>query len=359
MKILYQFLFCTILLTLITSCEKEEQPESNNENNTNNTSHKDNLYTGSITDISQSDTNCFSYPGNYTFPTYEHEDQQFSYPTLNYENDQEIIYYYTNAPTSEHQLIRYNLQTEQKVVLQNNVGIQSQPHWKNGTIVYNDEQKVTVIDENGGLTDQIQTNVRTQTPRIDEHNNRLIWGEINPNASNQPCLIRTYSLDTQTSQIYYTSGFGFNGGFHFYIDFAPDGQMIFNRFNNTLSYTVESTQSTVGVLDLESYFEVGLIRGLCWSRTSDALYFSVFDEEYGGGIYKLDFENNTLTRLVEHCPSKYYLNLSVSENDDFLIAQRMDSDRITDNQGDTHFISNSTIYKINLSTLEETMLDLE
>lgn len=333
----------TLLVFLgLFSCTKDAPPiENYTEGSSIKTSE---LYSGNITDISESDTGCYNFTSGSTGVFPDQDTIQYTRPRINYNNNNEFIYIEYNTITYQSKLVKYNLNTNNKTILKNNVSFNSQPDWKNSLILYENNGEIKIIDETGVDIQSIQTNSGIES---------LIFGENDNIYLIQNNTIKSINLNSGNSVNHFSTHQNWIGNLI---------QLDINELNSNLLCTNLDTiiavnvdiNATAPLITLQDYFEFGGTPDYCWSRNEQGvLYFSVTSNGIMGGLYKLDLKNESLTRLIEYCTSKTYYNISVSSNDEFIIADRGDYDNYNNDK-----TLNYSIYKIDLNTLEETKINL-
>lgn len=88
------------------------------------------------------------------------------------------------------------------------------------------------------------------------------------------------------------------------------------------------------------------IFGLCWSKKQNRLYYS----RIGSGIYSYSFENGRSELVVRSCASKAFTHLSISSDENHLLARREIYSDYNNESSDCHVQEVLTL--INLQTLE-------
>lgn len=103
----------------------------------------------------------------------------------------------------------------------------------------------------------------------------------------------------------------------------------------------------------------GSTGGICWHPSELYFYVSYLNGE-GTGLYRIDVNSLNSIQLIDYCKKRYEA-ISVSSDGQYLIGERIDSYLEKDAEGNITgtIMERSSIYLIDLQTLEETKIDLE
>lgn len=306
------------------------------------------------------DGECYSFgelpPLNY----FSNERFQYQTPYFNPNNDNEFVFNYKDFELDEYKLMKYNIQTGVKTVLVENVKIISQPKWsRKGWIafdnVFNQNYQIWVVKDNGDSLIQFTTNVANLFPVWDAVGDCLFW-------QHSPVLgIPSYFLKRDLFGTNLDTVLNSNDpsmGWVTYNDVTIDNLLISKTIignQNHIGFTNLNSPNFVSLVSLDNLNLVGL-EGLCWSNNSQTAYFTI----YKNGLYKLNVNNGTYTKLISFCDSKRYKSISCSSDGKKLIGERIDSYLVKDGDGNPtgQIMEKSHIYIIDLETLKETKINL-
>jgi len=284
---------------------------------------------------------------------------QYQTPYFNPNNNNEFVYNYKDYELNEYKLMKYNIQTAVKTELASNVKIINQPKWsRKGWIafdnVYGANYQMWIVKDNGDSLTQFTTNTSNLFPAWDATGDNLYW-QHSP-VLGIPYYLFKKGLYSSIVDTVMRDG-DINEGYSAYNDISIDNKIIskVGIGNKThIGYTDLNNISFTSLIDLEQSNLIGL-RGLIWSNNSQIAYF------LHGGLYKLNIASKKHTLLMDFCETKKYIKISCSSNGKKLIGERVDSYIKKDVNGNItgQIVGNSTIYLIDLETLEETKINLE
>jgi len=307
------------------------------------------------------DDECYSFNNLPNLTYFSNERFQYQTPFFNPNNDNEFVFNYKDFELDEYKLIKYNLQTGEKTVLAEYVKIISQPKWsRKGWIaldnVYNQNYQIWIVKDNGDSLSQLTTNIYNLFPVWDSSGDNIYW-QHTPVLGIPYYFLKQNAYGTSSDTVLYPNGA--NSGYAAYNDVSVDNQLIAKTGignQNHIGITNLNNPSFVSLLNLDNSNLVGL-EGLCWSNNSQTAYFTI----YKNGLYKLNINNGSYTKLIEFCDSKRYKSISCSSDGKKLIGERVDSYLVKDGEGNPtgQIMENSSIYIIDLETLQETKINLE
>lgn len=309
----------------------------------------------------ETSNNCENFP-NLFMSYFSNEGCQYQAPCFNPNNSNEIIYIYQEL--GKRQLMKYNLKTFQKtIIVEQRIG--GQPKWnKQGRIAFTTiglsgyVEHIFTIKDNGDSLTQTTINTANYDPVLG-NDNSLYW-QHSPTLGHPYFFLRKKGIDTDT--ILYDSGQ--NYGFCRNGDISINNQLIAHTLiNNKNHIGIASINNDelnfVGIIDLEKDFDYDRTDGLCWNNLGSVFYFSITGGDKRG-LYKGNL-NGSYQLLLSYCDKKRYTILSHSPNANLLISERVDSRLELDstNSPTGKIITNSSIWLINLETLEEIKINFE
>ncbi|MFZ6050843.1 TolB family protein [Halocola ammonii] len=310
----------------------------------------------------ETDAECYEFPFlNISY----FSDSRFQYqaPHFNPNNGNEFVYFYMDHEQGEYLLMKHDLSTGTNTeIISSNYKIYRQPKWsRKGWIAFTRApdyvDHIFMVKENGDSLTQVTQNVGNYDPAWDSTGENLYW-QHSPNLA-IPYYLLTKPLHSSLppDTVMHTSGE--NHGRATHNDISIENRIICRTsINNDLSLGYASLEdfNFTELIDLADSDLIGLT-GLTWSNNDQTVYFTVANK----GLYKLSVNSGQYTKLINHCDSKDYKNISCSPDGTKMIAERVDRHLEKNEAGNPtgNIIENSSIYMIDLSTLEETKINLD
>jgi len=307
------------------------------------------------------DTECYEFP-TLDWSFFSKERYQYQTPYFNPNNTNEFVYNYKDFELNEYKLMKYNIQTGVKLELISDVKIISQPKWsKKGWIafdnVFNQNYQMWIIKDNGDSLTQLSTSEYNIFPTWNLSGNKLYW-QYSPVLGHPYYFVNKELNNSVLDTIMYTNDV--NNGYTSYSEIGNNNILITNTYINNqehLAYTDINNISFTSLFNTFQEFETDFCRGLTWSNDNKIVYFSIPNK----GLFEINIFTKKYTLLIEYCDSKRYNKISCSPDGKRLIGERIDSYNIKDAEGNAtgEIVQNSSIYLINLETLEEAKINLE
>lgn len=342
-KMKQNYLFIVLLFIGLLACRKDKQP---------------------ISCPVINDSKCLAFDWgdnqNIGLSWFSSERLQYQTPYFNPNNDNEFVYNFKDYELGQYKLMKYNLQTGVKTELANNVKIITQPKWsRKGWIafdnVFNNNYQISIIKDNGDSIKEITENKYNLFPVWDATGNNLYW-QHSP-VLGHPYYFVKQNLNTSIRDTILQNGDAHNG----YVSLAE-----FSKSNKLIAKTHILNKASIGLatnsfdfsslINLSTAF-LNTLTGLTCLYDSETAYFTI----YHNGLFKLNIQTGNYTKLIEFCDTKRYKSISCSSDGKRLIAERVDSYLAKNNDGKPtgQIVENSSIYLIDLETLEETKINLE
>lgn len=339
----YNLLILLIILGLV-SCRKDETPPI---------------------DLGE-DSECYAFP-MLLQSYYVSETFMFKQPCFNPNNQNEFVFHFQDYSQNSFQLVKYNISTKQKTILyqSNNHKIWSQPKWnKGGWIAFTRINSsyvdhIFIVKENGDSLKQFTTTTANYDPVWDSSGENLYWAH-SP-VLGVPHFFLKRSLNGLTTDTILMNT-GVNQGYSTFNEISTNN-LLFSKTIVNGKFCIGKTAlvfpphpELTEILSLDKPNYAGLT-GLTISNNAQDAYVSF----YSNGLYKLNTKNGKLTLLIPFCNSKRYETISCSADGKFLIGERVDSrlELNTDGQPTGAIIEKSSIYLIDLGTLQETKIELD
>jgi len=282
---------------------------------------------------------------------------QFQKPYLNPTNENEFVYQYINTSENEFQLKKYNLSTDNSVIIVDEVELLTQPSWSSaGWIAFDniDDYEIWTTSESGDSLSQLTESPFNLFPSWNAEGNELLWqSSFNLGV---PYFIVNQSIGSNL------------------VDTTHEG---FTRYHQISALDILAAEiyidgeghigiSPIDSIEFQSVFNLAAfdLMGnsyMTWDSTGQFIYFSVYNNSEADGLFRLDVNTGIHEKLIDYCESKRYDYLTCANSGNYLIAERVDSYLIEDTSGipTGEIRLNSSIYKIDLNTLVETKIELE
>jgi Tol biopolymer transport system component len=277
--------------------------------------------------VCRKDNNCANFPNpDGGISTIRQLPFQRHAPCFNPNNSNEIIY--VKEVNNKFQLVKYNMQSKAETILLDNTVIVGQPKWgKNGWIVFSKlDLNVYLIIDNGDSIKQITSYFENNHPSFISESKVFIsvGAETSLGASGNKIIDlqgnridsikpedfgRVYGIN-HVNKIMEATAMGCGNGGNCSIDF-------FNLSTKKLT--------KVNELNNDGRFQ---ITGIFWHPNNDDIYYSTYRE----GLYKVNKNSKTVTKIKCGCDSKSYRYLSISPDGTKIIVERVDA---TDYQNKT------------------------
>ncbi|WP_146194239.1 TolB-like translocation protein [Brumimicrobium oceani] len=314
-------------------------------------------------------SDCKPFAKNLPFQTYFTIDRpQFKAPHFNPNNSNEFIYHFRDYEQNLFQLIKYNIQTQQKTLITESGKIGGQPKWgSSGWIAYTHtpaySEHIFIVKDNGDSLTQFTDNVHNLYPVWNETGDELYWA-YSPNLG-IPYYFLSQNLNTLIPDTLSESGDVYNGYLRYNAISFNNKLLSLVHINNSNSPYLatasldEESLSFTSIVNMNQAFDYPSVSGLCWSNNEEYVYVSIGYPD--GGLYKIGVNNSNVELLIPFCDTKRYESISASPDGKYLIGERVDSHLELDNDSNPTgaIIENSSIYLIDLNTLEETKINLE
>lgn len=280
------------------------------------------------------------------------EGSQFKYPSFNPNNQYEIVYFEQEAdsgstPSEIGKLVKYNYQSGTKNVLVANVELSGAPTWNdNGWIAFETASShIYIVRENGANLTQFTThngfNGFNQHISWVNGSNTLLWKYVNVGSGNSYLLQKTIGQQ-QTDTLFYG-----NIGL-----FSVSSANVLLSADGIQLHIMDLNQNPLSLQNYSSTLNGLFYRGLSWHPNANKFYISQIGSFDTAGLFEVDFATGNTTRIVEYCQDWVYAHISIAPNGNRLAIQKMKSDQYG-------IARNSSIWLLDLSTLQETKLPLE
>lgn len=355
-----QIIKITLMLPLVAvlmfSCRKDElvdPPIDDPSDTTQDTPLHQKL---NITDISLEDTSCHDLGGNGDGGNWTVYESAFQYktPCFNPNNSDEFIFFYKNYQDGIYQLVKYNLQTEQKTIVKGGFSTITSPKWgTNDQIVFNPNYNVSIMNSDGSGETQISSATSNLYPELDANCENVYW-QHSPVLGHPYYLVKTNLQTGVLDTVMYSNDP--NYGYARRIDISTTNKLICETLINNSPFIAYSSINSInfqGLVDTDNN-DMQSLTDVCWHPNGEDFFFTVANGE-GAGLYKMNINNfEEATKLVSYCASKHYVDIDCDPSGQYLIGER----KVNYVQNNKVY-SDSKIYKIDLNTLEETKIDLE
>lgn len=278
--------------------------------------------------------------------------QQYHFPSFNPNNGNEFVYYDRDLTNNTNKIVTYNMLTGVKTILAN-MNAMTQIKWsKKGWIAFDRTYQIWIVKENGDSLKQFTANTTNLYPSWDNTGLNLYWQYAPVLASSPSFLLRKNIYNSLIDTIINEDNI--NYGISIKNNISKNNILLSQTLIENkphIAYTDINNISFQSVLNLDKEGFLSYT-GLTWSDNSETAYFS------HSGLFKLDVNTKEYILLMDYCQSKSYRSISCSPDGKFIIGERIDS-YVQKNEEDKPtgaIVKNSSIYLINLETLQETKI---
>lgn len=282
---------------------------------------------------------------------------QYKAPHFNPNNSNEFIYHFRDYEQNKFQLVKYSIQTQVKTLIANSGKIHKQPKWSSkGWIAYthyvNYVDHIYIVKKNGDSLTQITTSPANLNPFWNEDGADLYWTH-SPDLGSKWYLMKksiNSLIQDTVSDFWGANSSGLQNNL-IIKKINMDGSAFYGYFDLKNSPLTQNDFKPVSNLS-------GSTGGITWGSSGQFFYVTHLNG-IDGGLYRIDLNGNVKC-LIKHCDTKRYESISASSDGKYLIGERIDSYlQLNEESNPTgEIVENSSIYLINLQTLEETKIDL-
>jgi hypothetical protein len=311
-------------------------------------------------------SDCKGFSKNLPMTTYFTNDRvQYKAPHFNPNNSDEFVYHFRDYEQNKFQLVKYSIQTQQRTIIAESGEIYRQPKWsRNGWIAYthrvNYVDHIYIVKENGDSLIQYTENVSNMYPAWSSMGSVLYWMHT-PNLG-VPYYFLKQKINTLTFDTLSKYGDAHNGYIRYNTISKSNHLLSLALINNNPHIAVASLDEEIfsfsSIANMNQVFDYPIVSGLCWSHDEEYVYATIGFQD--NGLYKIGVNTSSCELLISFCDTKRYESISASSDGKYLVGERVDSYLQLDGESNPtgEIVENSSIYLINLQTLEETKIDL-
>ncbi|MFZ6051112.1 TolB-like translocation protein, partial [Halocola ammonii] len=256
-------------------------------------------------------------------------DSRFQYekPFFNPENNCEFVYGYKDYEKGEFKLMKFNLVTCEKEVIVDQVRLLNQPEWgRSGWIAFDNQFNYMLwrVNSNGNSLSPVFQETNNLYPVWSDSGDKLYW-QHTPSLGVPYYFLQLDIIDQEIDTLINSSGD--------YVGSTSKSDI--SGDNKLITRTAIDGENQIGFSPLDNIEFVPLVNlvendlasltGLCWSNTGDKAYFT----EALRGLYELEVPSGEHTQLIDFCDNFSYESISCSEDGTQLIAERVDRELIT------------------------------
>lgn len=290
---------------------------------------------------------------------------QYREPFFNPLNANEFVYYYIDYDdyqlgNAQFQIRTYNLETnENKLLFTYNTPLIEFKWSRKGWIAFRDiwASQIFIMKENGDSLIQKSENVYNYSPCWN-YSGSEIYYRYSPTMGfpyyflSQP--LYGNSVDTLLRP---------NDPFLGYA-----GRTDVSSKNDLVSITLIDNSLTIAtspldILDFKSLvnmkigFNTDFPTGMCWSADGEKIYVSISQT----GLFEINAETGAYKSIMKYCWNREYTHISSSPDGKYLIGELVEKYYRLNDDGEAYgdIATNSSIYLIELATLEETKVNID
>lgn len=290
---------------------------------------------------------------------------QYKQPFFNPLNPSEFVYYYIDyvdysLGNAKFQVRKYNLETLENKLLVDYGSPMTEFKWsRKGWITLRGigVSQIFIVKENGDSLIQKSESVYNYSPCWNYSGSKIYY-RYTP-TQGHPYYFLSQSLhgsmvDTLLRPDDSYSGFaGFN-------DVSSQNDLAaVTLINNSLTIATTPLDEIVftPLVNMEAGFDTDFPTGMCWSADGEKIYVSI----YQNGLFEVNAETGSYTRIMKYCWDREYTYISASPDGKYLIGELVEKYYRLNDDGEAYgdIATNSSIYLIELATMEETKVNLE
>ena len=280
---------------------------------------------------------------------------QYTAPYFNPKNSNEFVYNYIDFEEEAFKLMTYNISTGEDTEIADDVRVINQPKWSSENWIAFDnifqaDYHMNIVKSNGTERRRVSSDKHNLYPAWGNDGETLYW--FYSEKLSVPNYFVRYGLhsshlDTLSKQeVNDTNGVVMRG------EISDNNIMVYQSLCDNVrciaTANVNESPLEPSALTTDKETLIHLL-SLSWGEDDHTIYYT----SYKKGLYKLDVITGELKLLLNFCDTKYYRHISYSKDCHCLIAERVDTYRGELNR---EIVENSSIYLIDLNTLEETAI---
>lgn len=292
---------------------------------------------------------------------------QYASPYFNPLNSNEFVYQFIDYESLSFQLRKFNIETKDNELLMDDIKVIYQPKWSRSGWIATDnyfDHQIWIVKDSGDSLKKV-TNITFNFFPVWNNMGTSIHFVHAPNYGIPNFYLKTsINGSHSTDTILWPSG-PFQGRASCG-DISPKNDLVAGTFIES-SYTIGvghlENLNLDKVVDMYETFNVDNPTGLCWNYDGTKIFISIYNNgtDRISGLFEVDIYSGQITKRMDYCFDQQYSKISASPNGDYLIGERIDSYYRLNENGEPNgvIVENSSIYLIDLLTMEETRISLE
>ena len=296
---------------------------------------------------------------------FSHDKYQYKQPFFNPLNTNEFVYYYIDYDdyqlgNAQFQIRTYNLETnENKLLFNYNTSLTEFKWSRKGWIAFRDiwAAQIFIMKENGDSLIQKSGNALNYSPCWNFSGSKIYY-KYTPTQGHpyyflsQP--LQGNSIDTLLipDDLYY--------GVTNLNDVSSKNELVsVTLIDNTPTIATSPLEllDFKPLVNMEVGFNTEFPTGMCWSADGNKIYVSI----YQNGLFEINAETGVFKKIMKYCWDREYSNISSSPDGKYLIGELVEKYYRLNDDGEAYgdIATNSSLYLIDLATMEETKVNLE
>lgn len=286
---------------------------------------------------------------------------QYKYPVFNPNNAYEFIYYKIvkdsgSSVEIDHQIIRYNLLTNQESIILTGTEISGNMAWnKDGWIALKPamEPFIYLVKDDGSQFSQF-SNIPTGNFEVNltwlKDGNTLLWGGQN--------LIGTYLKTKKIGDLSEAQMNLGNAHINYEFDVSPNNLLLTPKSNNYLDFNlVDLNQENLNNTFLEYTTQQGFKHGrVNWHVDGERFYVSFYENNGSSHLYEINYKTGYVTEVLENCHKEVVEEAICLSSGKHLMLQKVEREVIVNGSPTSNgngLIENYSLWLFDLKTRKE------
>lgn len=247
-------------------------------------------------------------------PFYNDLSPAFKFPAINPNNPMEFAYYV------DKKVYKYDMVSNTKTLLAENIWVIERMDWgAQGWITFSTyspaKWKVWLLKDDGTELKQLTFGERDLGPQFNYNGEQLIYGETQPLSESRLFIINLEGLKLDSfCRTKGTDCYSWD-----FCSWSKDEKLFAAPNNGITIYDLEGKPTQT---PFKAGQDVADIPDIEWlSDNENILFITTYGNNFGT-IYKVNVNTEEVTMIKEGCENRFYTNLTISPDGDFMLVQK-------------------------------------